>query len=365
MPATIELTVPVRDRVHLESLPAAVDRLLQQCHDLGAPRMTGIRRVADSVTLDFCGPLRDLLPLRLFSALSVVLGDLAGGPGAAVAALRGSLDGGVLGALDGPVAFRVDAFEGRAELIEAVTAELGWRNDPHAWDVNLVRSGSLLLAQVGALHRSRRYRRLHRVPASVNPVVAALVLHLLKAGPEDVVLDPFCGSGTFLVEADAMGLGGLLLGGDTAVPALRAAQRNTAALTRPVGLLHARAEALPLPAHRVDRIVANLPFGKRVGSHRHNEELYPAFLAEVTRVLTTRGRAVLMTEDKRLLERSVQATHGLRVIREVRLTSGGLHPSAYVLERTRTQVRTMTRRGRASSAREPRAVAAPSGPRAG
>lgn len=363
MSADIDLTVPVRDTVHLASLPAAVDRLLQQCHDVGAPRMTAIRRVADSVTLDFSGPLDDLLPLRLFSSLSVVLGEHPEGAGAAeavVAALRESLRGGVLGALTPAPAFRVDAFEGQAEIIEAITSTLGWRNDPHAWDVNVVRSGPLLLAQVGALHRSRRYPRLERIPASVNPVVAALVTHLLKAGPQDVVLDPFCGSGTFLVEADAAGRGGLLLGGDTALPALRAAQRNTAALERPVGLLHARAQALPLPSHRVDRIVSNLPFGKRVGSHRHNEELYPAFLAEVTRVLTARGRAVLMTEDKRLFERSVQATHGLRVIREVRLSSGGLHPSAYVLERTRTQVRTLTRGARAGSLRGPRAAPTPS-----
>jgi 23S rRNA G2445 N2-methylase RlmL len=81
----------------------------------------------------------------------------------------------------------------------------------------------------------------------------------------------------------------------------------------------------------VDRIVANLPFGKRAGSHAANVELYPAFLRRVRSVLRPTGRAVLLTEEKRLLRDAVQRTADLKVIKEVELESGGLHPSSYVV----------------------------------
>jgi 23S rRNA G2445 N2-methylase RlmL len=77
--------------------------------------------------------------------------------------------------------------------------------------------------------------------------------------------------------------------------------------------------------------VCNLPFGKRVGSHLRNVDLYPAFIAEVERVLTPTGRAVMLTEEKRLLRHAVATARGVRIDRELTLTTGGLHPSVFVL----------------------------------
>jgi 23S rRNA G2445 N2-methylase RlmL len=81
----------------------------------------------------------------------------------------------------------------------------------------------------------------------------------------------------------------------------------------------------------VHRLVCNLPFGKRVGSHRENVDFYPAFLAEVDRVLAAGGRAVALTEEKRLFRQAAAATRRLRIDRELTLATGGLHPSVFVL----------------------------------
>ncbi|MDP9239622.1 MAG: N-6 DNA methylase [Actinomycetota bacterium] len=318
-----------------------MERLLQQCHDMGPPALTGIRRALDSVVLDLQGPLRGLAGLRMFSALSVVLDA-----DALVPALRRSLAEGVLSALGpGALTFRVDPLANRWELRDLVAAELGWRNDPNDWQVNLTRSGDLLLAQVGALHRSRRFPEMARLPASTNPVVAALLVQLLKVVPGQVVYDPFCGSGTLLVEVAAYDNTARLIGSDVSTTALGAGVANRPLLLGRGLLMRADAARLPVAAGSVDRVVANLPFGKRVGSHAANTVLYPLFLAELGRVLRADGRAVLLTDDKALLRRSVQATHGLRLLREVQLASGGLHPSAFVVERTRTA------KGRARAAR--------------
>jgi tRNA (guanine6-N2)-methyltransferase len=103
----------------------------------------------------------------------------------------------------------------------------------------------------------------------------------------------------------------------------------------PLLLARADAAALPLTDRTVDRIVSNLPFGKRIGSHHGNTTLYPAFLRNAERLLTPTGRIVLLTEDKTLLRDTVQRTHGLKVIRELLLRSGGATPTAYVIERSR------------------------------
>jgi SAM-dependent methyltransferase len=358
--SAIDLDRVVTDTVHLQSLPGAVERLLQQCHDAGGQAFSNIRRVGDAVVLDLHGPLRTIAELRLYSACSTVLGDHAAnqrqGYAPAVAALRASMADGVLSAVSdqgagseragaAPPRFRVDPLPDRWELRDRVTGALGWANDPRDWLVNLGDSGGLLLAQVGPLYHSRRFPALRRVPASTNPVIAALVAQLLKVRPGDVVYDPFCGAGTLLVEVAALDLGTVLLGSDVSRPALAEAVANRSALQQSVLLFRADAGRLPVAADSVDRLVSNLPFGKRVGSHSVNVKLYPAFLAELSRVLRVDGRAVLLTDDKNLLRRSVQATQGTRILREVQVATGGneLHPTAFVVERTRTARRSARR----------------------
>ncbi len=114
------------------------------------------------------------------------------------------------------------------------------------------------------------------------------------------------------------------------------AKRNTG---RSAHLTQGKAEALPLPPGSVDRIVTNLPFGKQVGSHRANRTLYPAVLSEIDRVLAIDGRAVLLTEDKRLLREAIDHQKALKVIRQRLLRYNGATPTAYVLTRTRRALR--------------------------
>ena len=339
----VDLDRRVVDRVHLASLPGVVERLLQQCHDLGGPLLTGIRRTAEAVVADMDGPLRPLAALRMYAAFGIVLGDDP------VATLQQSQEAGVLSALalERPLRFRVGALAGRRELTDRLATGLGWANDPRDYDVNVEQADRDLVAQVGPLFRSRRFPAMARMPASANPVLAAMVVALAKVRPADVVLDPFCGAATMLVETAASGVDAALVGSDVDPAALAAATANLPLI--PGGrLVRADAARLPVADGAVDRVVTNMPFGKRVGSHGTNLTLYPGFVAELGRVLRTDGRAVLMTEEKTLLGRSVEATRGLRMVREVKLaTPGGeLHPSAFVVERTRAAVRRAARGSR-------------------
>jgi 23S rRNA G2445 N2-methylase RlmL len=164
--------------------------------------------------------------------------------------------------------------------------------------------------------------------------LAEVLVRLAKPGADDRVLDPCCGAGTVLVAAGLSGVG-QLLGRDLASSAIDAARTNLRALGLSGDLEVGDAADIRLPAGSVQRMISNLPFGKRVGSHDDNRELYPRLMAATERTLTPDGRAVYLTEDKRLLLDAVQRTPGLKIIRQRLLQYSGASPTAYVIGRNR------------------------------
>ncbi|MFB6718655.1 TRM11 family SAM-dependent methyltransferase [Kribbella sp. NPDC056345] len=234
-----------------------------------------------------------------------------------------------------PTTFRVGTPDARLRqvLMAEVEARLGWRNDPRDWAVNVTESVDGWVAEIGALHWVRRFGRLERLPWATNPVVAEVLVRLAKIRSGQRVLDPFCGSGTLLVAANRQADDVQVVGSDCAAGSVELARRNVAGLQIQVEV--GFAEALPQADRSVHRVVANLPFGKRVGSHRDNQRLYPAALGEIARVLTGDGRAVLLTEDKRLLREAVAGVRGLKIVRERVLRFNGATPTTFVLMPTR------------------------------
>jgi len=163
-------------------------------------------------------------------------------------------------------------------------------------------------------------------------VAHCLVRMLGLAGPE-LVMDPMCGTGSIVLECVHLHPGARVLGGDMDGRALGIAAERSRAVSPAPGWVRWDARAIPLRSGCVDGVVCNLPFGRRVGSHRRNEHLYPGFFRELYRVLRPGGRAVLLTLEKRMTERLISKHHGLRVagVRVVELS--GLHPSVYELEK--------------------------------
>ncbi|MFI5696732.1 TRM11 family SAM-dependent methyltransferase [Kribbella sp. NPDC051586] len=176
----------------------------------------------------------------------------------------------------------------------------------------------------------RRFGPLERLPWSTNPVVAEVLVRLAKIRPEHRVVDPFCGTGTILLAVRRRAPAAQIIGTDHDPRGIEIAARNWGQ-----ELAQAEAEALPFKGGSVDRVVTNLPFGKQVGSHALNRALYPAVLSELDRVLTPPGRAVLLTEDKRLLHDAVQRHRRLKIVRQRLLKYNGATPTAYVLTRPR------------------------------
>ena len=281
----LDLDAPVRDRLLLVTVPGAVDHLaaeVERAAATGSFAAPVVRRLSDGLLLDHTGPLRPLAAVRPFSGCAVWLADRMPADPAdldVTTLTAASRTAGVLGALAsaGPVGFRVapDLGESRWPLRDALESDLDWPNTPADWRVNWRSHGGALVADVGPLFQTARFggspdARLDHAG------------HLLGPGPApqgragDLVLDPFCGAGTNLVVAaeavpdlDRVGL-------DLDPRALAAAgqpHRHPLGPRRP--LARSDAARLPLPDGAVDRMVANLPFGKRISTHVGNQEPTP------------------------------------------------------------------------------------------
>ncbi len=140
-------------------------------------------------------------------------------------------------------------------------------------------------------------------PGSLKATVAAAMLRLAGVHPGHILLDPFCGAGTILMEAAAMGA--VPLGGDVVVPAAAAARVNMddgqrrggsrTAPTREWCICQWDARRLPLADESVDAVVSNLPWGRQIQPDADLQALYQQASRDSERVLRTGGRAVFLT----------------------------------------------------------------------
>jgi tRNA (guanine6-N2)-methyltransferase len=181
--------------------------------------------------------------------------------------------------------------------------------------------------------RQRTYKRAS-VPASLKPTVAAAMALISQPRDDDVVLDPMCGAGTLLIERAEAGRYRQLLGGDVVPAAVAAAMENVGPRYRPIDLREWDARFLPLTDASVTAILSNLPFGRKIGARAANRALYPALLAEWSRVLGEGGRMVLLTSESALLATAVAGRSELRLVERIPVLVRGQAAAIHLIQAT-------------------------------
>lgn len=211
-------------------------------------------------------------------------------------------------------------------MLAAERALLGagasWRVDREAAPLELwlQQAGRELLVSVrlttGA-DRQHGGRAIER-PAALRPSVAAALVRLARPEPDDVFLDPMCGTGTVLLERATVERYRLLLGGDSDPAAVVAALANFGPRHQPRRIEQWDARKLPLEDGYVTSLVCNLPWGRQVSERAAIPGLYAALIPEFVRVLASGGRMVLLTSEWMVLRRVLKAEPLLQQERAVR-----------------------------------------------
>lgn len=152
---------------------------------------------------------------------------------------------------------------GTRQVLDLVTPVLGASAEPTrgSLDVRVFLDGTFALVGVrlfAAPLTTRPYRTVGRI-GSLRPTVAAAMVRLAcPPGTRRTVWDPFCGSGTLLAEAHAVGH--RVRGSDLDGAAVEATRANVP------GAEVRRADALDPRTWRVDAdtVLTNLPWGKQI-----------------------------------------------------------------------------------------------------
>ena len=192
------------------------------------------------------------------------------------------------------------------ESVESLAPDLV--NDPVAsdWEIEIARErGSLAVFAIPKSWDDARFAyRTADVPAASHPTLAAAIARLGGARADDVVWDPFVGSGLELVERARLGPYASLLGTDTDDRALAAARKNLDSAR----VRDARLERADARTHRpmgVTLVLTNPPMGRRIQSGKL-DDLLGAVLENIARVLAPGGRLAWITPRPRTTNRILE-----------------------------------------------------------
>lgn len=204
------------------------------------------------------------------------------------------------------------------------TVSKSWRI--HLWDDRMV-----LGCRVSDRPLHRRPYRMETVPGALHPPVASAIALLADVAPRDRVLDPFCGSGTLLIEAGRNSQTGGLLGFDINPHHVDIALRNAWAAEMPVVGLKGDAADLPIADGSIDVLLANLPWGAQIEASGRFAANPLAFWTEARRLLSSRGRAAILL-DSNLLPPNWQ-TIDLHLHHKLAFAIAGRWATLYLLDR--------------------------------
>lgn len=184
------------------------------------------------------------------------------------------------------------------DLVHPGHAYFAWLDGGHVFVGE--RRGSLDRAR----HEARNLdERAHFSPVSLHPRRAAALLHLARVPPGGRVLDPFCGTGAFVLEAALEGYQAL---GSDLDPFMVQGTLQSLADNGPTPLdgtiLEADIARVPDLLGPVDGVVADFPYGRASSSHDEDlAALYDRAFAAFRHLLPPGGHVVVGCAQPELL----------------------------------------------------------------
>jgi 23S rRNA G2445 N2-methylase RlmL len=174
----------------------------------------------------------------------------------------------------------------------------------------------------------RREWQIEHVPAGVNPALAYILCMAAGLKEEDQMLDPFCGGGTIPITASKYFNVRKAFACDLSGKAIEITKRNFQSaeiVKEKYFTLRSNVSMLKFPKEYFDKIITNLPFGVRVGTHENNEKIYKIFAKKCASLIKPDGKVVILTQEKQLIF-NMMSQSGFKLVKKFDLRQGGLSP---------------------------------------
>ena len=185
-----------------------------------------------------------------------------------------------------------------------------------------------------ALHK-RGYRVFDH-PAALRPTIAYAMIKIAGVREKEILLDPFCGGGTILIEAAHMYKNLGLFGIDLFAQNIKGAYLNAicAGVSEKINFIVGDATKLNKIFNvEVDRIVCNPPYGIRQlrgEKSREVPKLYDKFLSSASKILADEGVICIVTPKRRAIQISVDKSK-LKILHKREIYHGGLKAYIFVI----------------------------------
>lgn len=182
---------------------------------------------------------------------------------------------------------------------------------------------------------SNRHPRTQTHPAALRANIAFAALRLAQLDGARRLLDPFCGSGTILLEAGAVWPDLDLIGCDWNERAATGAHANlvAASLAHRSQVMHRDSLAGLAELGPCDAIVTNPPFGRKLSRSMNFPNFYRRLFETMAPLLGRGARLVFLADRGGAVNRGLRAAGGFRARRERLLQMSGVWPRIYVFER--------------------------------
>lgn len=185
-----------------------------------------------------------------------------------------------------------------------------------------------------------RHNRTYIPRISLKPHVAYSLVKLAATyahQPLGKVLDPFCGSGTILLEAAQCYPDLELFGSDLYEDVIEGARQNAQAAGFEDRIKLVRSDVFELDqvysSNSFDAIITNPPFGIKLSKTKFFPNFYQNVLHQADQVLKPGGILVILSLKWSVLRSQVKK-QGRFAIKELRkIETGGVHPRVFVLEK--------------------------------
>lgn len=181
----------------------------------------------------------------------------------------------------------------------------------------------------------RRSWRNKTMPASLNPALAYILCKLANITENDILYDPFCGAGTIAVTAAKYFKPKKVLASDLSGKAVDFTIQNfkSAGIHKnKFSVFRSNISQVKLQSESIDKVITNLPFGVRVGTHNENIKIYKTLAAKAKSFLRNEGVCVLVTQEKNLII-DCFLNQNFKKVAEFDIKQGGLTPGVYVFKK--------------------------------